>query len=443
MTGKILALSTFTVDNTHSGSKYALNNLYKRMAKEYEIIFVSLTEPDKLKKSIRISKKFENVQIPMSVEMGHLFHQYQKKYQISDVIDYLQIDHWEINIEFVKFVKEIIPKVDLIILEHPYFANLINSVNQGKPVIYHAIDAEITQKKKIYNHEFLLQNIKKIEGTACKIAKQIWNSSESEQQVLISEYNVDPNKIKLVPHGVSLRDTEFITREYHFQLKEKFPEINDKIIFIFPASWHHPNLEALKFIISNLAPINEKFMFFVIGNVKDEFFYENSKAQVPKNVLLFGIVTDKEKFDLYKLSDYAINPMFSGAGTNLKMTEYMAVGLPIISTNFGARGLKISEKTLLCNEKEIADKIRNIESTDYKISKSITENLKIVEENYDYDAIANNCLDYVNELVENPLRGFNKTYSNVIISLKQMGIIRTDPIISKLGEEILFMNKKS
>jgi hypothetical protein len=68
--------------------------------------------------------------------------------------------------------------------------------------------------------------------------------------------------------------------------------------------------------------------------------------------------------------------------------------------------------------------------------------LKIVEKSYDYDAVANNCLDYVNEIVEIEIRGFNEMYGNMIKSLKQMGINKTDPIISKLSEEIQTMSQK-
>ena len=36
----------------------------------------------------------------------------------------------------------------------------------------------------------------------------------------------------------------------------------------------------------------------------------------------------------------AINPMFGGSGTNIKMFDFMAAGLPTISTEIGARGIE-------------------------------------------------------------------------------------------------------
>jgi glycosyltransferase involved in cell wall biosynthesis len=42
------------------------------------------------------------------------------------------------------------------------------------------------------------------------------------------------------------------------------------------------------------------------------------------------------------MADLALNPVTSGAGTNIKMLEYMAAGLPIITTVVGSRGLNLT-----------------------------------------------------------------------------------------------------
>ena len=42
-------------------------------------------------------------------------------------------------------------------------------------------------------------------------------------------------------------------------------------------------------------------------------------------------------------ADVAVNPMLTGSGTNLKMLDYMAAGIPVITTRVGARGLDIPD----------------------------------------------------------------------------------------------------
>ncbi len=44
----------------------------------------------------------------------------------------------------------------------------------------------------------------------------------------------------------------------------------------------------------------------------------------------------------------AVNPMVSGSGTNLKIVEYLAAGVPVVSTPFGMRGLDLRPDEHLC-----------------------------------------------------------------------------------------------
>ncbi len=53
----------------------------------------------------------------------------------------------------------------------------------------------------------------------------------------------------------------------------------------------------------------------------------------------FGVVDEAAKEQLLHAADVALNPMFGGSGTAVKMFDYMAAGLPVISTAVGARGI--------------------------------------------------------------------------------------------------------
>ena len=59
---------------------------------------------------------------------------------------------------------------------------------------------------------------------------------------------------------------------------------------------------------------------------------------LPANVLMLGQLPEAEKWLAYVVSDLALNLVVSGSGSNVKMFEYAAAGLPILSTEFGARG---------------------------------------------------------------------------------------------------------
>ena len=77
-----------------------------------------------------------------------------------------------------------------------------------------------------------------------------------------------------------------------------------------------------------------------------------------KNIGFTGITTDEEKELYLSITDIAINPMMTGSGTNLKMLDYMANGIPVISTEVGARGLDIPNGYIVTS---------NIENFEYYI----------------------------------------------------------------------------
>jgi glycosyltransferase involved in cell wall biosynthesis len=49
-------------------------------------------------------------------------------------------------------------------------------------------------------------------------------------------------------------------------------------------------------------------------------------------------LSEAEKNDLLRCTDVGLNPVLSGGGSNLKIAEYFAAGLPVLSTQVGVRG---------------------------------------------------------------------------------------------------------
>jgi glycosyltransferase involved in cell wall biosynthesis len=248
-------------------------------------------------------------------------------------------------------------------------------------------------------------------------------------------YGETEKKIRLLPHGIDLSSSPFIERELHKEIKSKLKDLNKKITFVFTGSWHPPNLESVEFIISDLAPINKNYHYFIVGNVTDNYFHKHPKTKIPDNVTMLGAVSDSEKIVIYKLSDFAINPMFSGAGTNIKMLEYMAVGLPIISTEFGARGLKFSKNMLVCDKEKFAETIELAVKSKYEESVSIFENYKIVKDEYDYDLISKKCNSFLIELFYEKFPHL-KIFENVLTELNNMQIKSDDELVDSLSKEL-------
>jgi glycosyltransferase involved in cell wall biosynthesis len=58
-------------------------------------------------------------------------------------------------------------------------------------------------------------------------------------------------------------------------------------------------------------------------------------------VFLLGEVSDAVKVMVLSPVDVALAPLMSGSGTNLKVVEYLAAGVPVVSTLVGLRGLHV------------------------------------------------------------------------------------------------------
>jgi glycosyltransferase involved in cell wall biosynthesis len=124
----------------------------------------------------------------------------------------------------------------------------------------------------------------------------------------------------------------------------------DSHVVLFTGSAHHPNIEALSYIHQELHPLsNERSFFLIAGSVTSR------PAKAPR-LLETGPVEDMML--CFQAADTAINPMFSGSGMNQKVCQYLASGLPVLSSPFGARGFETGEqKGILCfeNTREFLD----------------------------------------------------------------------------------------
>ncbi|MDD5774260.1 MAG: glycosyltransferase [bacterium] len=123
--------------------------------------------------------------------------------------------------------------------------------------------------------------------------------------------------------------------------------------------------------------------------IPPRFLYEAHVKQ--KNVLFFGEVTDSIKELMFKASDIALNPVLQGSGTNIKMFDYMAAGIPIVTTPLGARGIegKDGSHYIVCGMDQFADKIKTLfDNPNLKID-IIKNACNLVEDKYDCQKISN------------------------------------------------------
>jgi glycosyltransferase involved in cell wall biosynthesis len=114
---------------------------------------------------------------------------------------------------------------------------------------------------------------------------------------------------------------------------------DDVTVFLFTASKWGPNCEAFDELRSFASDhsellVRERIHILVVGSVVSD------PVRMP-GLTATGPVDAVEPY--FAAADAALNPTRSGAGTSLKMCEYLASRLPIVTTAFGARGFRIDD----------------------------------------------------------------------------------------------------
>lgn len=388
---KILVLSTYSCYPPRGGGQHRLYNIYSLLAKEFDVTICSIIETNKQYQNLVLDNGLRQICIPQSME--HARYQWEAEKKIGvDLYDVAMIDFVDCSKEYMEKVKELAHDSDIIIFSHPYLWPLNKFIDNNKIVIYEAHNLEYLLKKDYVKDSTYIEKIYNTEKEASLKSDFIFCTSEEDKQNLIEVYESDPEKILVTPNGVDVSRIPFITDDEREKQKE-LTGLSGSTTVIFVGSWHPPNLEALKFITDELCKKKVDYKFIVVGSVKD--YYLNKYGKLPKNVLAFGTVDEDEKYEIYKLADIAINPMFSGSGTNLKMLDYMSAGIPVVSTPVGSRGLDIENEihALICPAEEFQAKISETLGSE-KLRQKLRINARnLVEEKYSWETIAQAIVD--------------------------------------------------
>lgn len=245
-----------------------------------------------------------------------------------------------LSTEYIQAVRSLAQDAQIVIFSHPWVFPLVADIldTQKQLLIYDSQNFEGGLRTQLYDNgtkvaDNLCREAVRCEWEMCTAADMILSCSEEDKKKFSSIYKINPLKAEIVRNGVFTKQIFPCTFEEKERLKKALSLTGPVVCFI--GSDYYPNEEAAWLIIetANLLP---QITFIIIGGVGEKI----KNGTEPPNVLITGFVDEKEKIDYLHVSDIAINPMLSGSGTNIKMFDFMAAGLPIITTDIGARGIK-------------------------------------------------------------------------------------------------------
>ncbi|MDT3428093.1 glycosyltransferase involved in cell wall biosynthesis [Paenibacillus forsythiae] len=360
---KMVILSTYPVFPKQHGGQLRIYNLYYNLKDEFEVTIVSFNDKGQY---YRLDKEgFIEISIPKTQK--HQDHEWEIEREVGIPITDIAMEKLSrYTPEYHEITKKYLDEGDILIASHPYLFHLIEPYCGVKKVFYDAHNVEYELKKNMLpdrkRAKNLLKDLYDLEQRATSLSDYVLACSKEDIAKFKEVYKeIEEDKFILIPNGVDLTTNKYTSPEDKKNQKEKLGLVDEKIV-VFIGSWHKPNLEAVEHILE-LAPKLPEYHFIIMGGQCEAF----KEVVPPNNVAFAGVVSEEIKSLIYSVADVAINPMVNGSGTNLKIAEYMANGVPVISTEVGARGYNFDESCLVITDlSEFFDDIKSLMNNDNK-----------------------------------------------------------------------------
>ncbi len=275
----------------------------------------------------------------------HMFEDdtYVKFYQQHNVIVYIENNKYRNIYDFLSSFK----KIDYVWFNGPLALNLfykkMKAVLPSAKFIYDMVDIHFLRFKRAIELEptriSLKKNYKHFFRLETVIAPQldyIIAISDKEKEIM-SQY-ADKNKIITVSniHYPKIDISE----------RKNFSE-SKGITFI--GSIHEPNIDAVKFLYEKIMPIvwktNPELEVSIIGNVAEKL----DLKLFPKFKFLGFVESIEEHFMNSKIM---VAPLRFGAGVKGKIGQAFEYFFPVVTTDIGAEGMKLTDKknVLIAND---------------------------------------------------------------------------------------------
>lgn len=168
----------------------------------------------------------------------------------------------------------------------------------------------------------------------CRASDNVVCVSRRDRDRLAAD-GVPAGRITVIPHGVDI--AAFADAE-PADLRGRFGLPAGCRVLVFHGTYRYPpNLEAIRFLAREILPVlGGGYRVLAVG------LDPPAHSPVPE-VRFTGPVDDLPA--VLKGSDMAVVPLKGGGGTRMKVLDYFAAGIPVISTEKGVEGLPLEPGT--------------------------------------------------------------------------------------------------
>lgn len=227
-------------------------------------------------------------------------------------------------------------------------------------------------------------------------SKMIIANSNMVKNEIVSTYNIDEKKIKVIYNGFPLekfdkeKSKENLEKEFSFNLKEK-------IILYVGSGFKRKGVKEFLEILSKLK--NKNFRAFIIGKEKkmDSYKILAKNLGLENKVVFTGARSDVK--DFYTMSDIFLFPTRYEPFSNVVLEAMNYENVVITTKQNGASEILSNEYTMNSSEDfSIVEKIDKLLINDLEIEKVKKDNLEIIQ-NFSIEKNVQQTLKVINEII--------------------------------------------
>lgn len=207
-------------------------------------------------------------------------------------------------------------------------AFVLRRMAPGARIVYHAHNVEYLLRLQRENR-IVAALTRRAERRLLTASDRSFAVSEEDRERFSALYGIVPD---LLPNGVDCT-ADRATPEQVANVRERYGITDDSILFMGLYAYP-PNMQAVQFLVSEVMPwLHER---------RPDVRLVITGGDVPCSkpwLINPGMVSRSDLNAILGACRIGVAPIFVGSGTRLKILEYMAAGLPVVTTKKGAEGL--------------------------------------------------------------------------------------------------------
>lgn len=337
---KVAVLDMQPIDPPVGGGRLRLLGLYHMLGPRFDAQYVGTYDwPGEKYRRHRLGPSLCETDVPLSD--AHFAAAAGKAGEAGgrNVIDLMFSRQAHLSPDFVAEARKAVEEAQVVVFSHPWIYPLVKDrLRPNQSVIYDSHNVEGYLRAQIFDEanpaeREVLESVIADELECGRRADWILACSHEDLLRFRRLYGFSPGKMRVVPNGVMAFANPVPDAQARSAARRETGLRVDAFAGLFIGSPYGPNQQAAVFINEQLAPACPNVTFVIAGGVG------HAMTPAHPNVIITGQIDDATRTRWYEAVDFAINPMMAGSGTNIKMFDFMAIALPVVTTQIGARGI--------------------------------------------------------------------------------------------------------